>query len=80
MLLYEMLYSDAPFRGNSSIEIFEKILCENEKLPFPPHVAVSSAAKDLLRRLLHKVERCHFSLFANFYIGRIQTTQQRTCH
>ncbi len=50
VLLFEMLFGRAPFKGDSREEIFRAIT--DEKLRFPDDVAVSKEAKKLIRALL----------------------------
>lgn len=54
VILYIMIAGIPPFYGQSAAEIFEAVLRGN--LRFPPRIfrAVSSAAKDLLRKVLCK--------------------------
>lgn len=55
VLIYEMLFSKTPFKGKTNMETLGKILDEDDKLTFPDEVIVTSACRDLLKKLLAKV-------------------------
>ncbi|KAJ2356080.1 hypothetical protein H4S01_006774, partial [Coemansia sp. RSA 2610] len=55
-VLYEMLYGDPPFYSDSVPETYAKIMACERHLAFDSDVAVSDAAKDLMRRLLVRQE------------------------
>ncbi|KAJ1721550.1 Serine/threonine-protein kinase MRCK beta [Coemansia erecta] len=55
-VLYEMLYGDPPFYSDSVPETYGKIMASEKHLAFDEGVAVSAAAKDLMRRLLVRQE------------------------
>ncbi|KAG9320407.1 hypothetical protein KVV02_008347 [Mortierella alpina] len=55
ILIYEMLFSVTPFKGNNRNQTFEKIL--NIEVPFPDHPSaqpVSALCKSVIRKLLIK--------------------------
>lgn len=52
ILLYEMLFGDPPFYSESLVKTYANIINHRETLAFPEEPAVSSAAVDLLRRLI----------------------------
>ena len=54
MILYIMLTGIPPFYGESSMEIFEAVLHANLRFPTRYFHSVSTAAKDLLRRMICK--------------------------
>lgn len=50
ILMFEMLYGRAPFKGKTREEIFKSIM--DEKLKFPKEVPVSKEAKNMMKALL----------------------------
>lgn len=59
ILLYEMMYGNTPFKGDGRDETFHQILHKNiqfREQPRPYKSHISSQAKDLIRKLLHKDE------------------------
>ncbi|KAK7854039.1 phosphoenolpyruvate carboxylase kinase 1 [Quercus suber] len=61
VVLYIMLAGFPPFYGDSAVEIFEAVLRANLRFPARVFGSVSSAAKDLLRRMLCKDVSRRFS-------------------
>ena len=54
VVLYILLSGVPPFWGANETAIFKMTLCAQLDLSSAPWEGVSSAAKDLLRRLLHR--------------------------
>lgn len=61
VVLYIMLAGFPPFYGDSAVEIFDAVLRANLRFPARVFGSVSSAAKDLLRRMLCKDVSRRFS-------------------
>ncbi|OAD68922.1 hypothetical protein PHYBLDRAFT_22165 [Phycomyces blakesleeanus NRRL 1555(-)] len=59
ILIYEMLYGTTPFKGDHRNETFSRIVYQDPSFPNQPaphQTPISSACKNLLRKLLHKDE------------------------
>ncbi|KAI9021493.1 kinase-like domain-containing protein [Phycomyces nitens] len=59
ILIYEMLYGTTPFKGDHRNETFSRIVYQDPSFPNQPaphKTPISSACKNLLRKLLHKDE------------------------
>lgn len=52
ILLYEMLYCEAPFYADSLATTYAKIMSDNREIKFPDDVEVSDNAKDLINQFL----------------------------
>ncbi|KAI4318023.1 hypothetical protein L6164_025835 [Bauhinia variegata] len=61
VVLYVMLSGFPPFYGDSAVEIFEAVLRGNLRFPSRAFQGVSTAAKDLLRRMLSRDVSRRFS-------------------
>ncbi|KAI4345794.1 hypothetical protein L6164_012888 [Bauhinia variegata] len=61
VVLYVMLAGFPPFYGDSAVEIFQAVLRGNLRFPSRAFHGVSSAAKDLLRRMLSRDVSRRFS-------------------
>lgn len=52
ILLYEMLYGEAPFYADSLVTTYSRIMNHERQLKFPDDVEISDNAKDLICRFL----------------------------
>ena len=53
-IIYMMHVGQAPFYGNTELDIFNKILASNNKIKWPRQPYVSPQAKDLIEQLLKR--------------------------
>lgn len=61
VILYTMLAGFPPFYGDSAVEVFEAVLRGNLRFPSRVFRSVSSAAKDLMRKMICRDASRRFS-------------------
>lgn len=69
-VLYEMVTSRPPFRAQNHVELYRKIEKTEDRIRFPDDIIVSSAMKDIIRRLLKKDPKDRIS-FPDFFASSI---------
>ena len=68
ILIYEMVYGTTPFRGSTQVQTLENILDITEDIEFPEQVPTSEIFKDLIRKLLAKVNQILPEIIALFNV------------